>query len=353
MKNAIWKTENENVSKYLGCLTMKNLQTNQASFWKSDAALILLALTWGTSHVIMSDILKTHSPAFFTSLRFGIAAICFGLLFASHLRRSPRKEIVKGAWLGLFSFAGIGFYTTGMVFTQASKAGFIAGLFIVFTPLIAYLLFRSRPTRDHLTGLAIAVGGFTLLSWPQTGELFNWGDILILFAALSWAAHVSATSAFASEADVRTLAAVQVMVVAALSISVYFIFNWLAGSAADPTSLPALVAREAGSNPIDWRFAAQVAYMAVMVTFVVALLQTWAQSRTSSTHAAIIYALDPVTAAVFAYLFLNETLGWRRGIGAALIITGVMISRLRLATRLTKKEAIELRSEVQPAEADL
>src|SRR5499426_2917751 len=246
---------------------MKNAQTNQASFWKSDAALIMLALTWGTSHIITKDILKTHSPAFFTSARFGIAALCFGLLFAKHLWRSSRKEIVKGAWLGLFSFAGIGFYTSGMVFTQASKAGFISGLFMVFTPLLGYLLFRSRPTRDHMTGLVIAVGGFALLSYPHTGESFNWGDILILFAALSWAAQISATSAFASESDVRTLAAAQVMVVAALSISTYFILSWVAGSAADPKSLPALVAMEAGSNPINWRFAEQVAYMAVVVTF--------------------------------------------------------------------------------------
>jgi drug/metabolite transporter (DMT)-like permease len=332
---------------------MKNAQTNQASFWKSDAALIMLALTWGTSHVITKDILKTHSPAFFTSARFGIAALCFGLLFAKHLWRSDRKEIVKGAWLGLFSFAGMGFYTSGLAFTQASKAGFISGLYLVFTPLLGYLLFRSRPTRDHMTGLVIAVGGFALLSYPQTGESFNWGDILILFAAVSWAALIAATSAFASESDVRTLAAAQVMVVAALSLSVYFVFRWIAGSASDLKSLPALVAMEAGSNPIDWRFAAQVAYMAVVVTFIAALAQTWAQKRVSSTHAAILYALEPVTAAVFAYLVLSEKLGWRSGVGAALVITGVMVSRLRLATRLTKKEAIELRSEVQAAEADL
>lgn len=332
---------------------MKNSQTNQASFWKSDAALIMLALTWGTSHVITKDILATHSPAFYTSARFGVAALCFGLLFGNHLRRSNRKEIVKGAWLGLFSFAGIGFYTSGLVFTQASKAGFISGLYLVFTPLLGYLLFRSQPTRDHLAGLLIAVGGFALLSFPQTGELFNWGDILILFAAVAWAAHIAATSAFASEADVRTLASVQVMVVAALSISAYFILSWVAGSAADPKSLPTLLAMEAGSNPINWRFAAQVAYMAVVVTLIAALAQTWAQKRVHSTHAAILYALEPVTAAIFAYLVLSETLDWRRGVGAALIITGVMISRLRLATRLTKKEAIELRSEVQPAKADL
>jgi drug/metabolite transporter (DMT)-like permease len=332
---------------------MKNSQTNQVTLWKSDAALIMLALTWGTSHVITKDILATHSPAFYTSARFGIAALCFGLIFAGHLRRSPRKEIVKGAWLGLFSFAGIGFYTSGMVFTQASKAGFISGLFMVFTPLLGYLLFHSRPTRDHMTGLVIAVCGFALLSYPQTGESFNWGDILILFAALSWAAQISATSAFASESDVRTLAAVQVIVVAALSLSVYFILSWMAGAASDPKSLPALVAMEAGSNPVNLRFAMQVTYMAVMVTFVAALLQTWAQSRVSSTHAAILYALDPVTAAVFGYMVLNETLGWRRGIGAALIISGVMVSRLRLATRLTKKETIEIGSEAQPAKADL
>src|SRR5215475_11016395 len=251
--------------------TMKDSRTNRVSFWKSDAALIMLALTWGTSHVIQKDILNTHSPAFYTSARFGIAALCFGLLFASHLRRSNRKEIVKGAWLGLFSFAGISFYTSGLAFTQASKAGFITGLYLVFTPLLAYMLFRSRPTRDHLTGLVVAIGGFALLSYPQTGESFNWGDILILFAAVAWAGHIAATSAFASESDVPTLASAQVMAVAALSISAYFILSWVAGSSADPKSLPALVAMEARSNPIDWTFVKQVAYMAVVVTFIAAL----------------------------------------------------------------------------------
>jgi drug/metabolite transporter (DMT)-like permease len=313
----------------------------------------MLALVWGTSHGVQKEIFKTHSPAFYTSARFGIAALCFGALFGRRLLRSGRKEIMKGAWLGLFSFAGIAFYTSGLVFTQASKAGFITGLYLVFTPLLGYLLFRSRPTRDHLTGLVVAVGGFALLSYPQTGESFNWGDILILFAAVAWAGHIAATSAFASESDVPTLASVQVMAVAALSISAYFILSWVAGSSADPKSLPALVAMESRSNPIDWTFTKQVAYMAIVVTVIAALAQTWAQKKVSSTHAVIIYALEPVTAAVFAYIELGEKLSWRGVAGAALIIAGVTVSRLRLATRLTKKEAIELRSEIQPAEADL
>ncbi|MGH9850920.1 MAG: DMT family transporter [Blastocatellia bacterium] len=334
---------------------MNNSQTNQASFWKSDAALITLALVWGTSHVIQKDILSTHSPAFYTSLRFGIAALCFGLLFAGHLRRTSRREIIQGILLGLCSFAGISFYVSGLVFTQASKAGFISGLYLVFTPLLSFLLFRVRPTRDHLTGLAIAIGGFALLSFPQSGELFNWGDILILLAAVAWAGHIAATSAFASESSVKTLAAVQVIIVAALSTTVWFVLSQIAHSAVDPQSLPSLVAMEARSNQLDLRFAVQIIYMAVVVTFIVALVQTWAQRRVSSTHAAILYALEPVTAAVFAYFVLGETLGWRSGVGAALIIAGVMVSRLKLASRLTKPGdggSIELKREIQPIEMD-
>ncbi len=334
---------------------MNNSQTNQPSFWKSDAALISLALMWGTSHVIQKDILKEHSPAFSTSLRFGIAALCFGLLFAGHLRRTSRREVIQGAVLGLCSFVGIGFYVSGLFFTQASKTGFISGLFIVFIPLLSFLVFRERPTRDHLTGLAIAIGGFALLSFPQSGELFNWGDILVLLAAVAWAALTAATSAFARESSVKTLAAVQVIVVAALSTVVWIVLSRIAHSAADPQSLPILVAMEAASNPLDLRFAVRIAYMAVVVTFIAALVQTWGLRKVSSTHAAILYALDPVTAAVFAYFVLGETLGWRRGVGAALIIAGVMVSRLKLASRLTRPGdggSMELKSEIQPIEMD-
>ncbi len=300
---------------------MNNPQSNRSiSSWQSDAALASLALMWGTSHVITKDILTTHSPAFYTSARFGIAAFCFAALFAPHLRQSGKKEIKQGVLLGLCSFAGIGFYVVGLVFTQASKAGFITGLYLVFTPLLAYVLFRSRPTRDHLVGLAIAILGFVLLSFPRGGESVNWGDLLVLLAAVAWASHIAATSAFASKSDVRTLAAVQVITVATLAIAINFALRWLG--------------METRPNPIDGRFLIQIGYMAVMVTFVAALIQTWAQGRVSSTHAAILYALEPVTAAVFAYLAFGEKLSLGRGVGAALIVAGVMVSRLKVASRM-------------------
>lgn len=329
----------------------------------SDAALIALALMWGTSHVVTKAILATHSPAFYTSLRFGIAAIFFALVFAGHLRRTNMREIKNGALLGLFSFAGIAFYVVGLSFTQASKAGFITGLYLVFTPLIGFVIFKTKPTRDHLVGLAIAIAGFSLissadriacqnlaglaiaiagfpllsfplLSFPRGGELVNWGDVLILLAAVAWASHIAATSAFAAAGDVRTLAAVQVMTVALMATAVFLTLK--------------VLGLETKPNPIDGQFLWQIGYMALMVTFVAALVQTWAQGRVNPTHAVILYALEPATAAVFAYLAFGEKLSFWRGVGATLIVAGVMLSRLKVASRLTGNEAVKS----LPLEAD-
>ncbi|MFM8393862.1 MAG: DMT family transporter [Acidobacteriota bacterium] len=294
---------------------------NRPSSWRAEGSLIALALIWGTSHVITKDILASHSPSFYTSARFGLASIIFLLFFWRHVRQSSRAEIREGILLGLCSFAGIALYVSGLVFTQVSKAGFISGLYMVFTPVVAYAIFRTQPKREHVAGLGVALAGFLLLSLPGRGsaaggESVNWGDLLVLLAAVAWAVHIAATTAFAMRSDVRTLAVVQVVTVATLALSVH------------------LVLRQAGFerslNPVDAKFVWQIGYMSLIVTCLAALVQTRAQKSVSSTHAAILYALEPVSSAVFAYLVFGEALGLRRGLGAALILTGVTISRLGL-----------------------
>lgn len=306
---------------------------------RAEAALITLAVIWGTSHVITKNILTAHTPFFYTGLRFGLAAIAFALFFAGHLRRSSSKEVRQGCWLGLCSFAGISFYTLGLVFTNVSKAGFITGLYLVFTPLLAYLLFNARPTHDNLVGLLIALGGFALLSYPEGGAVFNWGDVLILGAALAWGAHIAATSAFAQQSAVQILAAWQVIIVAGLAILTHFVLNQLApiDSVITTGMWARLLAIEARPNQLTWWSFAQIGYMALVVTFVVALMQTWAQGKVASTHAALFYALEPVTAALFAYLAFGERLSWRGSIGAVLIVAGVTASRLGLISKFARQ----------------
>ncbi len=301
---------------------MKSEQNeNNRSSWRAEASLIALALIWGTSHVITKDILASHSPSFYTTARFGLASIVFLLFFWRHVRQSSRAEIGEGVLLGLCSFAGIAFYVSGLVFTQVSKAGFISGLYMVFTPLFAYAISRTRPRTEHLTGLLVALGGFLLLSLPggdRAGgtESVNWGDLLVLLAAMAWGVHIAATTAFAVRSDVRTLAVVQVLTVAVLALTVHLILRQ--------------TGYERQTNPIDGRFIWQIGYMSLIVTCLAALVQTRAQKSVSSTHAAILYALEPVSSAVFAYLVFGEALGLRRGAGAALILVGVTVSRIGL-----------------------
>jgi drug/metabolite transporter (DMT)-like permease len=317
---------------------------------RADAALLTLALMWGTSHVITKNVLSVHTPFFYTSLRFGIAALLFALVFAKPLARSRGQALRQGLLLGACSFSGISLYTAGLVFTQASKAGFITGLYLVFTPLLAWVFFRLRPTRDNLAGLLIAILGFGLLSYPQTGASFNWGDGLILCAAIAWGAHIAATSAFARQSEIHLLAAWQVIVVAVLAVLAHLLLSKFAVTA--PTGpLTQLLALEARPNHLTVSTLAQIGYMAWFVTFLAALVQTWAQGKVAPAHAALFYALEPVMAALFAALILGEKLSGRSALGALLIVSGVTLSRLGLlskaAHRADAARAEKLRIEEQ------
>lgn len=287
----------------------------------AEFALVLLALIWGTSHVITKGILATHSPSFYTASRFGLASIFFLVVFWRHLGRSTWQEIWQGILLGLCSFAGIALYVSGLVFTQVAKAGFISGLYMVFTPVVAWVIFRTRPRREHLTGLVVAIAGVGLMSFPVvlTGagrEAVNVGDLLVLLAAVAWAIHIAATTAFALKGDVRTLAVVQVVTVAVLALAIHLVLR--------------LMGLEKSPNPVDQQFLWQIGYMSLVVTCLAALVQTRAQKSVPSTHAAILYALEPLSSALFAYLIFGEQLGMRRGFGAAFILIGATISRLGL-----------------------
>lgn len=304
---------------------------------RADLALGGLALMWGTTFVVTKEVVMTHSPFFYTSSRFGLASIAFILLFWRHLRTARRNEVREGIILGLCVFTGITLQVSGIVYTSASKAGFITGLYLVFTPIISYLLFRVRPNQDNLAGLALAIAGFCVLSLPRAGQSFNGGDLLVLCAAVAWATHIVATSVFGRRSDVKTLASVQVITVAVLALTAYGILHLVTANAPDPSTLPRLIGLEARANTVTWRFAAQVGYMALFATVFAALVQTWAQGKMAPTHAAILYALEPVSAAFFAYLAFSDRLGWRGALGAAIIVTGVLVSRLGVVTRLRQE----------------
>jgi drug/metabolite transporter (DMT)-like permease len=107
-------------------------------------------------------------------------------------------------------------------------------------------------------------------------------------------------------------------------------------------SLPAWAARETASLPWGAGVLGQILYLSVMATIVTFLLWTWGQARMSASHAAVIFALEPVFATLFA-VWLRGTAEWtgaRATVGAVLVVVAVVVSELRWSGRAVNDEGL-------------
>ncbi len=255
----------------------------------ADGSLLLVTVVWGTTFVVVKLAVETVDPLLFVALRFLAAAAVLGTLYWRRLACAPGATWVAGGWLGLALLAGFALQTLGLRETTPARAAFITGLSIVM----------SAP----LAADAAASGYPASASWR--------GDALVLGCALAFALHIVGVGHFAGRHDPRAITAVQVAVVALLA-------GVWAGASGAPL-------------PTAWPVWGAVAYMGAVATALVFLLQNWAQIHTSSTHAALIFALEPAFAALFSFLLRGEQLTARSLAGGALILAGMVLAELRLA----------------------
>jgi drug/metabolite transporter (DMT)-like permease len=302
------------------------LKTNLAA----DGAILLTTLIWGSTFAVARGMLDHWPPLSYLAVRMPLAALVFAALFPRQVFGATRAAWRAGATLGvLIGFAFV-LQTTGLLYTTPAKSAFVSGLTTPLIPVVAYLLYRARPSRENLAGVVLASIGGALILAP-TGEAgINRGDLITLSTTFLFAAHVSLMSVYSRRFDVRQLSALQITVAAAL-----IFVSWLAVRAyvaqAVPGSVPAGLAREAEPLVWDAGLAAQLVYLALVATVGVFMLWTWGQARMSATHAAVIFSLEPVFATGFAVLLRGsaEWTGGRATVGAVLILAGVLVSELR------------------------
>jgi drug/metabolite transporter (DMT)-like permease len=146
--------------------------------------------------------------------------------------------------------------------------------------------------------------------------------------------HITMLSVYVQQNDVRQLTVLQIAAAAILFVAVWFM---LRASAAlfSMNSLPEFLVNESVDLVWNARAAWQLAYLALVATVITFLLWTWGQARTSATHAAIIFSLEPLFATAFAVAVNGEGewMGKRGTLGAVLILAGVIISEIRLTER--------------------
>ncbi len=298
---------------------------------RPELVLVGVTVLWGSTFIVTKDIVRDAPPMLYLVLRFGIAALAMLAIYWPQLRREARNRqlIVDGAVLGVLNSLGLVLQVIGQVFTTASKSAFITSLNTPLVPLVSFALYRTRPSRAQLVAVALATLGLMLLTYPEGGARWNAGDLYTVGCAGFYAFTIVQIARRSPRHDARPLTAVQIAA-AALTFCCALALAKLCIRIMPPASLPAFAQLEA--RPLLWtpRFVVELLWMALACTVVTFGLQTWAMARMSATHAAIVFALEPVFATLMAIGWEGsaEWPGARGATGAAIVMIAVAASEL-------------------------
>jgi drug/metabolite transporter (DMT)-like permease len=297
--------------------------------WFADINLLIVAFVWGTTFVIVQRAIAFLEPYSFNSIRFSLAALMLLiviLLFKQKSLQYFKKSLIwkNGVILGFFLFLGYGFQTVGLLYTTSSKAGFITGLSVVLVPLLSYLFLNQKLNWQIGLSSMLAVFGLYLLTIRQSLSI-NIGDGYVLLCSVSFAMHIVFTGKFAKRLDAMSVTIVQLFTVSLFSfITAVFTENWKGIFASNKVLKPEVIT----ALFVTALFATALAFLA----------QTYFQSFTTPSRVALIFAMEPVFAAITAYIMLDERLGLKSLAGCFLILLGMLLSELKINRVLFRRE---------------
>ena len=270
-------------------------------------ALLTVSAAWGMAFVVMKDAIERQSVNNFLFTRFTVAVIVMVALKPQVLKKLDRDLIIRAGSAGIFLGLGYIFQTLGLARTGAAITGFVTGLYVVFTPLLAYFFLKERLTKLIWACVFIATIGLGLLS--IRGFSVGIGEMLVLASAFFFAAHIIALGKWSSGRDVYAMTIVQLAMCALLS-----------GLASIP---------EGYSAPPDYGVWAVVVFTAVICTAVAFVVQTWSQAHMTTTKVAVILTMEVVFAALFAIIFGGERLTLQATLGGLMVLTAMFMIVLK------------------------
>jgi drug/metabolite transporter (DMT)-like permease len=279
----------------------------------AELGLVGVAAIWGLTFTMVQDAVERLPVLTFLGYRFTAAALLVAVVFRRALPRLSPAGWRAGLWMGVWLTASYVLQTFGLQHTSASNTGFITGLFVVITPLLAALVLRERIGALAWGAAGVSAIGLFLLSGTH-GDLNLDGDGLVLLCAVAVAAHILVTSRAARGHDTGALLTVQLGV----------------------CGLSCLVAAALGGQ-LEAPHGGSV-WLALVVTAVFAsavgfFVQTYAQRHAPPARTALILASEPAFGGLFGYLLAGDRLSPLAWCGAGLIMAAIvaveMVPRLR------------------------
>ncbi len=265
-------------------------------------ALIVVTAVWGVTFVQVKDAVAIYPVLAFLALRFGIASVTLAIPGASRIRGLGWRGAGAASFAGALLAAGYLLQTLGLERTSVSSAGFVTGMYVVLTPLLALALFRIRIGGAAWAGVLLATAGLALLAGVHGG---GGGDLLVLGGAAVYSLQIVLMERYAPLYDAIGFTLVEMLAAFAL----------LAAFAIPQISVP--------HGRTVWGALLVTGVFASALGFVV---QTWAQKTTSATRTALLFALEPVWAAIFGYTLAGDRLGALGWGGCAVIMAGIVLA---------------------------
>jgi drug/metabolite transporter (DMT)-like permease len=289
--------------------------------WKHSPRLALTALVgvtaiWGWTFLIVKDAIQLMPVMDFLAVRFTLAAVVMLVLRPTSLLRMSRRGWRHGAILGILLGLAYVTQTQGLLSTSPATSGFITGMSVVFTPVVAWLLLRQKIGPRTWLAVGLACAGLALIALH--GWSFGTGELLTLACALFVAFHIIGLGQWSAEHDTYGLALIQIATIAVISLI-----------AAAPGGI---------TMPPDAETWGTIGITAVLATAVAFFVQTWAQSLVSPTHIAVVLTMEPVFAGVFSAAFGAEQVTVRTVLGAVCVLAAMLIVQLKSGRKPDSRE---------------
>jgi len=275
----------------------------------ADLSLLFIALIWGSTFIIVKEIIEKVNPGLFISYRFLIASLIL-LPFLIFKKDNVNKDsVLAGFLMGVVLFTVFYFQTFALRYITASVTGFLTGIYTLFVPVLSYIFLRKKPYPTSVAAVFLSTIGLYLISFQ--GRLkFGMGEIFALTNAFGIGIHIILTDYYSKKYDTTILTSIQIMVVALLS----FFFTYASGI------------------DIKIHFEKDIVFALILTgllaTVVAFFIQTAMQKYTTPTKAAILFTLEPVSSAIFGYLIGKEILTFNQYIGASIIIIAMLVSEV-------------------------
>jgi drug/metabolite transporter (DMT)-like permease len=284
---------------------------------KSNILLLITAIIWGFAFVAQRAGMEYLGPFLFNAIRFALGSASLIPLLIYNKKRKFKKEkllafnnkhyVYGSIVMGVVLFIASTFQQTGIVYTDAGKAGFITGLYIILVPIFGLFIGQST-SKVTWIGATVAIAGLHFLSVTENFTI-HIGDLLVLISAIFWATQILIVGFLSVRVDAIQLAFAQFLICAILSFIVSLFTEII--------SLPDII-----------NATVPILYAGLCSVGIAYTLQIVAQKTAHPANAAIIMSLESVFAVIGGWLVLSESIPFRGLFGCALMLCGMIISQL-------------------------